>query len=621
VDVVQFVQPVVGGECGGRGVWAHKASLSYLGGSYSTNDAATAHGTTIKVGPYHLVGGVGGEACRDSTQIMGIGTASHELGHGLGLPDLYDTGPGGSTQGIGEWGLMGSANYTSLLSPGQFDAWCKDQLGWVVVRPLTATGTYSLGGVVSTDSIFLIRPRGGNPRGEYFLLEHKKAEGSDTYNMMVGSSSQGPKQGGLLVWHIDSLKLATNGFIQGNTVNAGIPHGVALVQADDRGQLDRMPAGGGNRGDAGDPYPGTRDNHGLSKLSAPAAALNADGSFPGFALSSVSVLGGRASFDLALATVIRPNDTLAVVRVNGNDYHRFFDLLKPAPDEDTVEVVSPQTAPDGRARYVFASWSDGGARMHTVTAASIPDSLVATLDAQYQLKVAQAGTGAIAASPSADLAGGEFFSAGSVVTLTAVAGPDSVFDGWSGDTLSSRDTLVLTMRRPFTLSATFAPLLKAVAETPPTAIMGAAYTHQLPVQGGTGVYQWTLTGGDLPAGLYVYTDGRVAGTPEETGAFDVTVRVTSGSQTVAIPLHLVVEPPVVALDAAVHQLLRLDTTLTPDQVRYFDLLGNRNSKLDLGDFLAWLKVTGIKPSPQVMAEVLAGPAPRSPLPQPRKRTP
>jgi M6 family metalloprotease-like protein len=617
VDVVQFVQPVVGGECRGRGIWAHKSSLSYLGSLYSTNDAAH-NGGTIKIGPYHIVGGVGGEPCRDSTQIMGIGTASHELGHGLGLPDLYDVS--NNTQGEGEWGLMGSANYTSLLSPGQMDAWCKDQLGWVVERPLTATGAYSLGGVVSTDSIFLIRPRGGNPRGEYFLLENKQPEGSDTYNMTVGSPSQGPKQGGLLVWHIDSLKLATSGFAVSNTVNSGIPHGVELVQADNLGQLDKSPSGGGNRGDAGDPYPGSHDNHTLSKTSAPAAAMNADGSFAGFALSNVGVGGGRASFDLALATVIRPNDTLGVITVNGARFHRFYDVLRPS-GADTVGVPSPQDTPDGRARYVFNAWSDGGAQTHAIPAGSVSDSLVALLDAQYLLKVSQAGTGAIAASPSADLSGGAFFPAGSLVTLIATAGPDSVFDGWAGDTVSSRDTLVLTMRRPFTLSATFAPLLKVVAATPPTAIMGAAYDYHLPVQGGTGLYQWNLTAGALPAGVTVYTDGRLAGIPAETGAFDLTIRVASGSQSVTFSLHLLVEAPVVPLDAAVHQLLQLDATLTADQVRYLDLLGNRNSRLDLGDFLAWLKATGVKPSPQVMAGVLAGTALRTPPSKPRERAP
>jgi M6 family metalloprotease-like protein len=611
VDVVQFVQPVVGGECGGRGVWAHKASLSYLGGAYTTKSLWTGHpGQFIRVDSYHTVGGVGGvgptNPCRDSTQIMGIGTASHELGHGLGLPDLYDVS--NSTQGEGEWGLMGSANYQSLASPGQFDAWCKAELGWVVEQPVTVGGTHSLGGVVSTDSVLLVRPRGANPRGEYFLLENKQAEGSDVYNMNTGSSLRGPKLGGLLVWHIDSLKLATYGFGQTNTVNSGIPHGVELVQADDSSQLDHQtaPAGDGNRGDAGDPYPGRSNNPAFSKTSAPAAALNTDGSFAGFALNNLAVSGGRASFDLAFAAVIRPNDTLAVVTVNGAPFHRYYDLLK-ISGEDTVSVPSPQETPDGRARYTFNAWSDGGAMTHTIPAGTLPDSLVATLDAQYQLKVTQAGTGAIAASPSANLGSGEFFPAGTVVTLRATAGPDSVFDGWSGDTTSARDTLVLTMRRPYTLTAGFAPVLRAVAATPPAAIMGAAYSYTLPVEGGTGVYLWSLAGGKLPAGVFVYTDGRLAGIAEETGAFDATLRVASGSQQLVFPIHVVVEAPVVPLDAAVHQLLRLDSTLTEDQVRYFDLLGNRNNRLDLGDFLAWVKATGIKPSPQLMAQVLAAP--------------
>ena len=608
VDVVQFVQPVVGGECGGRGIWAHKASLSYLGGWYTTKTPWTGHpGGFIRVGPYHLVAGVGGvgptNPCRDSTQIMGIGTASHELGHGLALPDLYDVS--GNTQGEGEWGLMGSANYQSLASPGHLDAWCKAQLGWVAERPLTVAGSYSLGGVVSTDSVMLVRPRGGNPRGEYFLLENKRAEGSDTYNINTGSASQGPKQGGLLVWHIDSLKLALTGLNQSNSVNSGLPHGVALVQADNLGQLDKASNSGGNRGDAGDPYPGTSPNYTLSKTSAPAAAMNADGSFAGFALTNAAVVDGRATFDVTFATVIRPSDTLAVVSVSDSTYHRFYDLL--SQDTATVSVPSPYTTADGRARFTFTSWSDGGAQTHTIVGAAVADSLVAALDAQYQLKVIQTGTGAIAASPAANLSGGEFLPAGSVVTLTTTAGPDSVFDGWSGDTVSFRDTLVLTMRRPYTLSARFAPVLSAAADSAPVAIMGAEYSHPLSAQGGTGVYQWAMVNGSLPEGLFLYTSGRIAGTPEGTGSYDLTMQVTSGSQHVTFPLHLVVQAPVVDLDAAVHQVLQVDSTLTADQVRYFDLLGNRNGHLDLGDFLAWLKATGIKPSPQVMARVLAAP--------------
>ena len=37
-----------------------------------------------------------------------------------------------------------------------------------------------------------------------------------------------------------------------------------------------------------------------------------------------------------------------------------------------------------------------------------------------------------------------------------------------------------------------------------------------------------------------------------------------------------------------HQLIDGGQLLTADEVRYLDLLGNRNDGFDLGDFLAWL---------------------------------
>jgi len=608
VDVVQFVQPVVGGECGGRGIWAHKFTLQSIGGLYFTNDPA-AGGGTILVGPYHIVGGVGGQPCVDVTQIMGIGTASHELGHGLGLPDLYDVS--GQTQGVGEWGLMGSANYRSLVSPGHFEAWSKEQLGWVVVRELTTAATYRLGPVVTGDTVMVIRPRGANYRGEYFLLENKQAVGSDVVNMLESGSRS--KNGGLLVWHIDSLKVASSRFV--NAVNAGLPHGVALVQADGQDDLDRSSSSGGNRGDSLDAFPGGTKNRAYSKSTTPAAVKNYDGAFAGFGLLGITqdVPNGAMSFRFGFATVIRASDTLAQITVSDSAYHRYEDVLSP-DSAVTVSVASPQASSDGRARFTFSSWSDGGARTHTISAATAPDSLVATLNAEYQLLVTRTGTGTIAASPAAELETGTFFAAGTSVTLIASSGPDSVFDAWSGDTATASDTLVLTMRRPYTLSARFVGALAVSALAAPAAIMGAPYTYDVPVQGGTGVYDWSVQSGRFPPGMFLYTNGRLGGTPEAVGTSDVTLSVRSGSQTLSIPMRLTVEAPVIVLDAVVNQLLKVDTTLTENEVRYFDLLGNRNTRLDLGDFLAWVKTTGVKPQAEVMARVTAAAGARKETP-------
>ena len=43
-----------------------------------------------------------------------IGSYVHELGHSLGLPDLYDTDDtiAGDSEGIGQYGLMGSGSWT-----------------------------------------------------------------------------------------------------------------------------------------------------------------------------------------------------------------------------------------------------------------------------------------------------------------------------------------------------------------------------------------------------------------------------------------------------------------------------------------------------------------------------
>src|SRR2546422_7157166 len=84
--------------------------------------------------------------------------------------------------------------------------------------------------------------------------------------------------GGLLIWHVDSTQIATGG--PSNTINAGPIHGLELVQADGKGNLDANSFTSqqqSNRGDAGDPYPGVPvPNVLFSASSTPAARRNSD---------------------------------------------------------------------------------------------------------------------------------------------------------------------------------------------------------------------------------------------------------------------------------------------------------------------------------------------------------
>src|SRR6185312_1495326 len=135
----------------------------------------------------------------------------------------------GNTEGAGQWSLMGSGNYTSSNSPTRMDAWSLQQLGWVKIRQLTTTGTYSFGPVPTSDTVFMVRVQGANPRGEYYLLENREAVEADTAMIRVhcglsGLSYPSTCHGGLAIWHIDSTKVKDFGFEAGfNQVNAGIP--------------------------------------------------------------------------------------------------------------------------------------------------------------------------------------------------------------------------------------------------------------------------------------------------------------------------------------------------------------------------------------------------------------
>ena len=206
---------VVGGyEAAPSGGYPHGKNLYLWSHAYSLWDAKMAYGFDyelpepdgVLVSSYICIS----EQLDDGSQGT-IGTLAHELGHYLGLPDLYDT-----SNNVGaEWGKYG-VGYLSLMdigcygtdpetgreTPFSLDLWSRVTLGWV--EPAAAapddTGEYTLTAQTDTggEAYGALRINTGR-ENEYYLLENRSFTNWD-----AGLSLQFDRtEGGIVLWHID----------------------------------------------------------------------------------------------------------------------------------------------------------------------------------------------------------------------------------------------------------------------------------------------------------------------------------------------------------------------------------------------------------------------------------
>ena len=188
-----------------------------------------------------------------SGQPIEVGVFSHEFGHFIGLPDLYDTDY--SSGGMGLWCLMASGSYAGGSDyPAHMNVWCKMKLGWVNPTNITINTLAAEIPQIESEPVAYRIWAGGASGNEYFLVENRQRVGFDAY-------LRGP---GICIYHIDDNKY-------GNTQEwyPGLPGSqhylVAMEQADGAFDLERDR----NGGDSSDPWPGATGKRAFDDFSSP----------------------------------------------------------------------------------------------------------------------------------------------------------------------------------------------------------------------------------------------------------------------------------------------------------------------------------------------------------------
>lgn len=193
--------------------------------------------TGIRVNKYSVSPGLWGTS---GSSIGRVGVIAHEIGHYLGLPDMYG---GAMGYGVGSYGMMGNSwgHDGSQRWPPHFSAWAKVELGYVQPQVITQPGRYTLQSSATKRDLYRIDLSADGT--EYLLIENRQTVEFD----------RKLPQGGLAIWHVDETT--------GHLVEAGFPgepgwpengnhYSVALLQADGNYDLER----GIDRGDGGDVF-------------------------------------------------------------------------------------------------------------------------------------------------------------------------------------------------------------------------------------------------------------------------------------------------------------------------------------------------------------------------------
>jgi hypothetical protein len=270
---------------------------------------------------------------------------------------------------------------------------------------------------------------------------------------------------------------------------------------------------------------------------------------------------------VSTAVTVATNPVGLEISVDGAPYTAPRTFNWTAGSSHAISVASPQNGASG-TRYVYASWSDGGAQSHSITVPSSATTFTANFTTQYSLTtaVSPSGSGTITANPSAT-----WYNNGTGVQLTANAGTGYTFSSWTGGTTGSSNPTSVAMNSVKSVTANFTviPSPGTLAVTPSGGLTASgsqggpfspsSQSYTLQNTGGTAInwsaskaQNWVTlssTSGSLAAGATATVTASINTTANSltTGTYNDTVTFTnttnsSGNTTRSVNLTVSAPP-------------------------------------------------------------------------------
>lgn len=223
------------------------------------------------------------------SDMAGIGTFTHEFGHVIGLPDMYDTDSeqNGYAPGPGVLSLMNNGSYLNEgRTPPYLGGLERAILGWIELTEWTESGSKTLNPIQDNEAYMTPTKNksesDGPIEGEFYVYEYRNGTGWDRY---IGDQ-------GVAIYHVDRRSQYLRYWDNTNQVNAFADHEC----------YDLIEANGNTNGNssytiAGLLYAGSSGNSEFSSSSNP-AAVDWDGDVTGYNLTNISHNGSNATLML-----------------------------------------------------------------------------------------------------------------------------------------------------------------------------------------------------------------------------------------------------------------------------------------------------------------------------------